>query len=41
MKNSIRRVVTGHSKEGEAVFISDNQYETIVIPSGDAAISLK
>jgi quercetin dioxygenase-like cupin family protein len=39
MKNSIRRVVTGHSKEGEAVFVSDNQYETIVIPSGDAAMA--
>jgi quercetin dioxygenase-like cupin family protein len=39
MKTSIRRVVTGHSKEGEAVFISDNQYETIVIPSGDAAMA--
>jgi quercetin dioxygenase-like cupin family protein len=39
MKNSIRRVVTGHSKKGEAVFISDNQYETIVIPSGDAAMA--
>jgi quercetin dioxygenase-like cupin family protein len=39
MKTSIRRVVTGHSKEGKAVFISDNQYETIVIPSGDAAMA--
>jgi quercetin dioxygenase-like cupin family protein len=39
MKTSIRRIVTGHSKEGEAVFISDNQYETIVIPSGDAAMA--
>jgi quercetin dioxygenase-like cupin family protein len=39
MKNSIRRVVTGHTKEGIAFFASDNKYETIVIPSGDAAMA--
>ncbi len=39
MKTAIRRVVTGHSNEGEAIFVSDNQYETIVIPSGDAAMA--
>jgi quercetin dioxygenase-like cupin family protein len=39
MKLPIRRVVTGHSNGGKAIFISDNQYETIVIPSGDAAMA--
>ena len=39
MTNPIRRVVTGHSDEGTAVFVSDNEYETIVIPSGDAAMT--
>ena len=39
MQKSIRRVVTGHTEAGEAVFISDNQYETILIPSGDAAMA--
>ena len=39
MKKSIRRVVTGHTKEGEAIFISDNNYDTITIPSGDAAMA--
>ena len=39
MKNPIRRVVTGHTKDGEAIFISDNNYDTITIPSGDAAMA--
>jgi quercetin dioxygenase-like cupin family protein len=39
MRTPIRRVVTGHDKNGIAVFASDNQYETIVIPSGDAAMA--
>lgn len=39
MNDSIRRVVTGHDKNGYAVFASDNNYETIVIPSGDAAMA--
>jgi quercetin dioxygenase-like cupin family protein len=39
MANPIRRIVTGHTHEGTAVFVSDNQYETIVIPSGDAAMA--
>jgi len=39
MKSSIRRVVTGHDKKGAAVFVSDNIYETVVIPSGDAAMT--
>jgi quercetin dioxygenase-like cupin family protein len=38
MSKPIRRVVTGHDKSGTAVFTSDNSYETIVIPSGDAAM---
>jgi quercetin dioxygenase-like cupin family protein len=32
-------VVTGHDKNGNAVFASDNQFETLVIPSGDAAMA--
>jgi quercetin dioxygenase-like cupin family protein len=39
MAKKIRRVVTGHTKEGTAIFVADNQYETIVIPSGDAAMA--
>jgi quercetin dioxygenase-like cupin family protein len=39
MKKPIRRVVTGHSKNGTAVFASDNEFETVVIPSGDAAMA--
>jgi quercetin dioxygenase-like cupin family protein len=39
MNTYIRRVVTGHDKKGIAVFVSDNSYETIVIPSGDAAMA--
>ena len=39
MNNPIRRVVTGHTKDGKAIFISDNNYETIKIPSGDAAMA--
>jgi quercetin dioxygenase-like cupin family protein len=39
MNNPIRRVVTGHTKEGIAIFTADDQFETIVIPSGDAAMA--
>jgi quercetin dioxygenase-like cupin family protein len=39
MPSKIRRVVTGHDNAGDAIFTSDNQYETIVIPSGDAAMA--
>lgn len=39
MSVKIRRIVTGHDKQGEAIFTSDNQYETLVIPSGDAAMA--
>jgi quercetin dioxygenase-like cupin family protein len=39
MKTPIRRVVTGHADNGMAIFTADNQYETIVIPSGDAAMA--
>jgi quercetin dioxygenase-like cupin family protein len=37
--NPIRRVVTGHNEQGAAVFSSDETYETVVIPSGDAAMA--
>jgi quercetin dioxygenase-like cupin family protein len=39
MSKNIRRIVTGHNTKGEAVFTSDNRYETVVIPSGDAAMA--
>jgi quercetin dioxygenase-like cupin family protein len=39
MSSSIRRVVTGHTADGKAIFTSDESYETIVIPSGDAAMA--
>ena len=39
MNTPIRRVVTGHTKEGTAIFTSDEAFETIVIPSGDAAMA--
>ena len=39
MLNKIRRVVTGHTDDGTAIFVSDNSYETVVIPSGDAAMA--
>ena len=39
MAEKIRRVITGHTDDGTAIFVSDNQYETVVIPSGDAAMA--
>jgi quercetin dioxygenase-like cupin family protein len=39
MNSSIRRVVTGHDKNGKAVFAADDNYETVIIPSGDAAMA--
>jgi quercetin dioxygenase-like cupin family protein len=39
MNNQIRRVVTGHTKEGIATFAMDESFETIVIPTGDAAMA--
>jgi quercetin dioxygenase-like cupin family protein len=38
MAQKLRRVVTGHNTEGQALFASDEEYETIVIPTGDAAM---
>lgn len=40
MPDKIRRIVTGHTKEGTAVFTSDKSFETKIIPTGDAAMSL-
>lgn len=34
-----RRIVTGHTPEGTAVFTSDENFETIIIPTGDAAMT--
>jgi len=39
MNGPIRRIVTGHSKEGKAIFTIDEEIETIVIPTGDAAMA--
>lgn len=37
--NEIRRVVTGHTTDGTAIFTADESFETIVIPTGDAAMA--
>lgn len=39
MNVPIRRIVTGHTPEGTAVFTSDEEFETVIIPTGDAAMS--
>ncbi len=39
MEKLIRRVVTGHTNVGKATFSSDKSFETLVIPSGDAAMA--
>lgn len=36
----VRRLVTGHNDAGDAVFISDEDYETKLIPGGDARFTL-
>lgn len=36
----VHRVVTGHDADARAVFISDAQFPTRTIPSGDAAFTL-
>ena len=37
MADKIRRIVTGHAEDGTAVFTDDELFDTVVIPSGDAA----
>ena len=37
MSDKIRRIVTGHTVGGTAVFTDDESFETVVIPSDDAA----
>lgn len=39
MSTPIRRIVTGHTDDGTAIFMADDSFETIVIPTGDAAMS--
>ena len=39
MSNPIRRIVTGHTQEGKAIFTIDEEIETVVIPTGDAAMA--
>ena len=39
MANPIRRIVTGHTNDGKAVFTIDEEIETVVIPTGDAAMA--
>lgn len=38
MNQKIRRVVTGHNKDGQAIFADDKQHGVSLIPSGDAAM---
>jgi quercetin dioxygenase-like cupin family protein len=40
MATPIRRVVTGNTPEGKAIFTSDETFEPVLIPSGDAEFSL-
>lgn len=37
-KGPVRRVVTGHDAHGKAVFLSDQRFDPIDVPSGDAAM---
>lgn len=39
MSNKIRRIITGHSKEGTAIFTTDESIETVVVSTGDAAFA--
>lgn len=39
MPKPIRRVVTGHTQSGAAYFTLDEEFETHVIPTGDAAMA--
>lgn len=39
-KGPVRRVVTGHDGAGRAVFRSDDRFDPVVIPNGDAAMAL-
>ncbi|MFY7908059.1 MAG: cupin domain-containing protein [Emticicia sp.] len=39
MLKPIKRIVTGHTDEGRATFIIDEEIETTVIPTGDAAMA--
>ena len=39
MSQAIRRIVTGHTEDGKAIFTIDEEIETIVIPTGDAAMA--
>ncbi len=39
MLNSIRRIVTGHTNDGTAIFKSDESFEPVIIPTGDAAMA--
>lgn len=36
----VRRVVTGHNNAGRAIFKDDNEFDTQLIPSGDAEFAL-
>jgi len=38
---SVRRIVTGHNSTGRAIFKSDDLLPVELIPSGDAAFSLR
>ncbi|MFV8375822.1 cupin domain-containing protein [Flavobacterium sp. LB1P71] len=39
MNSPIRRIVTGHNLEGTAIFTSDEEFETVIIPTGDAEMA--
>ncbi len=39
MSKPIRRIVTGHHETGTTIFTVDEELQTVVIPSGDAAMA--
>ncbi len=39
MSTPIQRIVTGHTDDGTAIFTSDDSFETVVIPTRDAAMT--
>lgn len=36
----VRRVVTGHDLAGKAIFVSDDRFDPVDVPNGDAAMCL-
>lgn len=39
MGDKVRRIVTGHDRKGSAVFVGDQDFETVLISAGDARMT--